>query len=174
MTSAKPDAAAAARRRSLLPDDSRVLLQRLWREQVRLHPARIAAVIVLTVLTAALTALYPLVIQRALDMFSTHDSRILYQVPLLVVVITISKAASQYAQTLAAQGLVLVVIRGLQGEMFDHLVQTDVTRIEREPPAKLAARFTTDAVSIREAMIRAVNSLGDVVTVVGLIASMFY
>ncbi|KXV72073.1 ABC transporter ATP-binding protein/permease [Acetobacter cerevisiae] len=174
MTSAKPDAAAAARRRSLLPDDSRVLLQRLWREQVRQHPARITAVIGLTVLTAALTALYPLVIQRALDMFATHDSRILYQVPLLVVLITISKAASQYAQTLAAQGLVLVVIRGLQGEMFDHLVQTDVTRIEREPPAKLAARFTTDAVSIREAMIRAVNSLGDVVTVVGLIASMFY
>ncbi|GFE92289.1 ABC transporter ATP-binding protein [Acetobacter persici] len=174
MTSAKPDGAAAASRRSLLPDDSRVLLKRLWREQVRLHPARITAVIVLTVLTAALTALYPLVIQRALDMFATHDSRILYQVPLLVVLITISKAASQYAQTLAAQGLVLVVIRGLQGEMFDHLVQTDVTRIEREPPAKLAARFTTDAVSIREAMIRAVNSLGDVVTVVGLIASMFY
>ncbi|MFT8471574.1 ABC transporter ATP-binding protein [Acetobacter persici] len=174
MTSAKPDSAAAASRRSLLPDDSRVLLNRLWREQVRLHPARITAVIVLTVLTAALTALYPLVIQRALDMFATHDSRILYQVPLLVVLITISKAASQYAQTLAAQGLVLVVIRGLQGEMFDHLVQTDVTRIEREPPAKLAARFTTDAVSIREAMIRAVNSLGDVVTVVGLIASMFY
>ncbi|MFT9062345.1 MAG: ABC transporter ATP-binding protein [Acetobacter persici] len=174
MTSAKPDGAAAASRRSLLPDDSRVLLKRLWREQVRLHPTRITAVIVLTVLTAALTALYPLVIQRALDMFATHDSRILYQVPLLVVLITISKAASQYAQTLAAQGLVLVVIRGLQGEMFDHLVQTDVTRIEREPPAKLAARFTTDAVSIREAMIRAVNSLGDVVTVVGLIASMFY
>lgn len=174
MTSAKPDGAAASSRRSLLPDDSRVLLKRLWREQVRLHPARITAVIVLTVLTAALTALYPLVIQRALDMFATHDSRILYQVPLLVVLITISKAASQYAQTLAAQGLVLVVIRGLQGEMFDHLVQTDVTRIEREPPAKLAARFTTDAVSIREAMIRAVNSLGDVVTVVGLIASMFY
>ncbi|MGV4877406.1 ABC transporter ATP-binding protein [Acetobacter indonesiensis] len=162
------------KQKTLLPDDTRVLLTRLWRDQVRLHPGRITAVIVLTVLTAALTALYPLVIQRALDMFSAHDSRILYQVPLLVVLITVAKALSQYAQTLASQGLVLVVIRGLQGEMFDHLVQTDITRIEREPPAKLAARFTTDAVSIREAMIRAVNSLGDVVTVVGLIASMFY
>ncbi|WP_237933339.1 ABC transporter ATP-binding protein [Acetobacter senegalensis] len=161
-------------RGGLVPDDTRVLLKRLWRDQVRKHPGRIVAVIGLTVLTAALTALYPLVIQRALDMFSAHDSRILYQVPLLVVMITVSKALAQYAQTLAAQGLVLVVIRGLQGEMFDHLVQTDITRIEREPPAKLAARFTTDAVSIREAMIRAVNSLGDVVTVVGLIASMFY
>lgn len=166
--------AKGKKQKTLLPDDTRVLLTRLWRDQVRLHPGRITAVIALTVLTAALTALYPLVIQRALDMFSAHDSRILYQVPLLVVLITVAKALSQYAQTLASQGLVLVVIRGLQGEMFDHLVQTDITRIEREPPAKLAARFTTDAVSIREAMIRAVNSLGDVVTVVGLIASMFY
>ncbi|MBO1323946.1 ABC transporter ATP-binding protein/permease [Acetobacter sp. TBRC 12305] len=158
----------------LLPDDTRVLLGRLWRGQVRHHPTRLAAVLGLTVLTAALTALYPLVIQRALDMFGAHDPRILYQVPLLVVVITVAKALSQYAQTLAAQGLVLSVIRGLQGEMFDHLVRADITQLEREAPAKMAARFTTDAVSIREAMIRAVNSLGDVVTVVGLIGSMVY
>ncbi|MFT8675495.1 MAG: ABC transporter ATP-binding protein [Acetobacter sp.] len=158
----------------LLPDDTRVLLGRLWRSQVRHHPARMATVLGLTILTAALTALYPLVIQRALDMFGAHDPRILYQVPLLVVVITVAKAVSQYAQTLAAQGLVLNVIRGLQGEMFDHLVQADITQLEREAPAKMAARFTTDAVSIREAMIRAVNSLGDVVTVVGLIGSMVY
>ncbi|GAN67053.1 ABC transporter ATP-binding protein [Acetobacter orientalis] len=155
-------------------DDTRVLLARLWREQVRRHPARILAVIGLTLLTAVLTALYPLVIQRALDMFSERDTRILYQVPMLVVVITMAKALSQYGQTLAAQGLVLIVIRGLQGDMFNHLVQTDITRIEREAPAKLATHFTTDAVSIREAMIRAVNSLGDVVTVLGLIVSMVY
>ncbi|QEO18468.1 ABC transporter ATP-binding protein [Acetobacter vaccinii] len=159
---------------TLVPDDTRMLLARLWRGQVRRHPGRIAAVIALTALTAALTALYPLVIQRALDMFATHDSRILYQVPLLVVLITVAKSLSQYAQTVASQGLVLMVIRGLQGEMFDHLLHTDITHVEREAPAKLAARFTTDAVSIREAMIRAVNSLGDVVTVVGLIVSMFY
>ncbi|MGO2957607.1 MAG: ABC transporter ATP-binding protein [Acetobacter sp.] len=159
---------------ALSADDTRVLLGRLWREQVRLYPSRIIAVIGLTVLTAVFTALYPLVIQRALDMFAERDPRILYQVPMLVVLITLAKAISQYAQTLAAQGLVLVVIRGLQGTMFEHLVQTDITRIESEAPAKLAARFTTDAVSIREAMIRAVNSLGDVVTVVGLIVSMFY
>lgn len=160
--------------RDLLPDDTRVLLRRLWRGQVRRYPGNLTAVVLLTVLTAGLTALYPLVIQRALDMFSSHDSRILYQVPLLVVLITVAKSISQYAQTLASQGLVLKVIRGLQSEMFAHLMQADITDVEREAPAKLAARFTTDAVSIREAMIRAVNSLGDVVTVVGLIASMFY
>jgi ATP-binding cassette, subfamily B, bacterial MsbA len=114
------------------------------------------------------------VIQRALDMFASHDPRILYQVPLLVLLIVSFKAAAQYGQTLAVQDLVLVVIRGLQGRMFSHLMQADIARIEREAPAQLAARFTTDAVTIREAMIRAVNSLGDSVTVVGLVVSMFY
>ncbi|GAN70315.1 ABC transporter permease [Acetobacter syzygii] len=169
-----PHVAKSLSASKLLPDDTRALLTRLWHTQVRQYPGRIAAVIAVTVLTALLTALYPLVIQRALDMFATRDPRILYQVPLLVVVITLAKALSQYGQTLATQGLVLLVIRGLQEQMFDHLIGTDIAYVEREAPAKLAARFTTDAVSIREAMIRAVNSLGDVVTVLGLIISMFY
>ncbi len=153
---------------------SRGLLARLWRDDIRHHRSRLTSVLVLTILMAALNAAYPLVIQRAIDMFTAHDSRILYQVPALVVIITAAKAASQYGQTLAVQGLVLVVIRGLQGRMFSHLIEADIARIEREAPAQLAARFTTDAVTIREAMIRAVNALGDSVTVVGLVVSMIY
>ncbi|WP_419730090.1 ATP-binding cassette domain-containing protein [Lichenicola sp.] len=168
--SRSPEAAAAPE----TPPGSTALLRRLWREDVARHHARLATVLVLTVAMAGLTALYPLVIQRALDMFATHDPRILYQVPALVVVITAAKAAAQYGQTIAVQNLVLIVIRGLQGRMFAHLIEADIARIEREAPAQLAARFTTDAVTIREAMIRAVNSLGDSVTVFGLVASMFY
>ena len=153
---------------------SLALLRRLWRDDVRHHRGRLLTVLVLTVLMAGLTGLYPLVIQRALDMFASHDPRILYQVPALVVLITAAKAAAQYGQTIAVQNLVLIVIRGLQGRMFSHLIEADIARIEREAPAQLAARFTTDAVSIREAMIRAVNSLGDSVTVVSLVVSMVY
>jgi len=153
---------------------SRALLRRLWREEVTLHRGRIVSVVVLTIAMAGLTALYPLVISRAVDMFAAHDPRILYQVPALVILITGAKAAAQYGQSLAVQGLVLTVIRGLQVRMFDHTLRADIARIEEEAPARWAARFTTDAVSIREAMVRAVNALGDVVTVVGLVASMVY
>jgi subfamily B ATP-binding cassette protein MsbA len=58
--------------------------------------------------------------------------------------------------------------------MFAHLMRADLARLEREAPATLAARFTTDANTVREAMVRAVNALGDAVTVVSLVASMFY
>lgn len=141
---------------------------------MRRHVRQIVTVIVLTVLMASLTALYPVVIKRAVDMFAAQDPRILYQVPALVVIVTTLKAASQYGQTIAVQGLVLTVIRGLQSRMFRHSLQTDVSRIEREAPAQWAARFTTDAVSIREAMVRVVNALGDAVTVVGLVAAMIW
>ncbi|MBE7729610.1 ABC transporter ATP-binding protein [Komagataeibacter sp. FXV3] len=153
---------------------SRSLMRRLWHDELACHKLRILAVMVLTALMAIFSALYPLVIQRALDMFADHDPRILYQVPLLVVVITVAKAISQYGQSIAVQSLVLLVIRGLQQRMFHHLVHADISRIETEAPAQIAARFTTDAVAIREAMIRATNALGDAVTVVGLIVSMVY
>ncbi|OAG72163.1 ABC transporter ATP-binding protein [Gluconobacter japonicus] len=161
-------------RKTALDTDSQILIRRIWRDEMRHHVRQIVTVIVLTVLMASLTALYPVVIKRAVDMFAAQDPRILYQVPALVVIVTTLKAASQYGQTIAVQGLVLTVIRGLQSRMFKHSLQTDVSRIEREAPAQWAARFTTDAVSIREAMVRVVNALGDAVTVVGLVAAMIW
>ena len=153
---------------------TRVMMLRLWREHISHHRLRLLLVLLLTAVMAALTAVYPVVIQRALSMFEAHDSRILYQIPALVVAITTAKAAAQYGQTVLVQQLVLVVIRELQERMFAQLVSSDLARMEREAPAALAARFTTDAATIREAMIRAVNAIGDVVTVVGLVGTMFY
>ncbi len=153
---------------------TRAMMLRLWREHIRHHRGRLLLVLLLTALMAGLTAVYPVVIQRALSMFEAHDSRILYQIPALVIAITSAKAAAQYGQTVLVQQLVLLIIRELQERMFVQLVRADLTRLEREAPAALAARFTTDATTIREAMIRAVNAIGDVVTVVGLVGTMVY
>ncbi len=153
---------------------TRAMTARLWREHISHHRVRLLVVLLLTAIMAGLTAVYPVVIQRALSMFEAHDSRILYQIPALVVAITTAKAAAQYGQTVMVQQLVLVVIRELQNRMFAQLVRADLARLEREAPAALAARFTTDAATIREALIRAVNAVGDVVTVVGLVGTMFY
>jgi subfamily B ATP-binding cassette protein MsbA len=150
------------------------LLRRLWREHIRHHRAAMAVIFVLTLVMAATQALYPVIIDRAISMFEAHDGRILYQVPALVVVITTIKALAQYFQTVMVQKLVLLVIRELQTRMFAHLVRADLDRVEQDAPALLAARFTTDAATIREAMTRAVNGIADVATVAGLIASMLW
>jgi ATP-binding cassette, subfamily B, bacterial MsbA len=155
-------------------DSTRMLLVRLWREHISHYKARLLLVLVLTGLMAGTTALYPVVIDHAFQMFTDRDKRILYQIPMLVIAITSIKAASQYFQNVQVQQVVLLVIRELQGRMFAHLARADLARLEREAPAQLAARFTTDATVVRDALTRAVNGVADAVTVVGLIASMLY
>jgi subfamily B ATP-binding cassette protein MsbA len=153
---------------------SRHLIHRLWREHVRPHTSLLVVVMMLTAVMSVLQAFYPAVIKRAVDMFEAQDPRILYQLPALVVAITTAKAVAQYFQAVLAQKLVLLAVRGLQGRMFAHLMRADLARVERESPAALAARFTTDATMIRESLVRAVNSLGDGLKVVGLVGAMIY
>ena len=160
----------------LRPDEqtTRALLLRLWREHLVNHKPRMLLVLVLTAIMAGTTALYPVVIDRAFSMFTGRDARILYQIPALVLAVTSVKAAAQYFQNVQVQQIVLLVIRELQGRMFSHLVQSDLARMEREAPAQLAARFTTDATIIREALAGAVNGVADAITVIGLVGSMLY
>ncbi len=159
----------------IAPDlSTRWLLTRLWREHLRRHRGRLAVVILLTAVMAGLTALYPVVINHAFSMFAAKDARILYQVPALVVALTAAKAAVTYGQSVLTQGVVLRTIRELQARMFAHLTHADLSRLEREAPAQLAARFTTDAAIIREALTRAVGGVANAITVAGLIASMLY
>ena len=155
-------------------DSTRALLSRLWREHGRNHRGQLAVILLLTLVMAGLTALYPVVIDRAFSMFTGRDQRILYQIPVLVVIVTAAKAAAQYGQNVLVQQTVLMMIRELQVRMFTHLAHADLAQIEREAPAQLAARFTTDAAIIREALTRAINGLKDTVTVIGLVVSMLW
>src|SRR5215475_5057255 len=142
---------------------TRALLGRLWREHISHRKPRLLLILVLTALMAGTTALYPVVIDHAFQMFTDRDRRILYQIPLLVLAVTSIKAAAQYFQKVEVQQVVLLVIRGLQGRMFSHLSHADLARLEREAPAQLAARFTTDARIIRDSLTRAVNGIADAV-----------
>ena len=159
----------------ILADQStRGLVARLWREYIRQQRGRLALIFTATAITAASQALYPVMIQRAIDMFQNRDVRILYQVPALIVTVTSIKALAQYFQNVLTQQAVLLVIRRLQGDMFAHLMQADLSRVEREAPATLSARFTTDASTIREALVRTANGVGDAIKIVGLVASMLW
>jgi subfamily B ATP-binding cassette protein MsbA len=155
-------------------ETTQALVRRLWLEHVRTHRTLITVIMALTLVMAGTQALYPIAIDHAFSMFERKDERILYQLPVLVVVITAVKALAQYFQSVVVQRVVLLVIRDLQERMFTHLAQGDLARLEREAPAAWAARFTTDATIIREALTRAVNGVADALTVVGLVASMLW
>lgn len=156
------------------PVQMRAQLIRLWREQIAPHRGLLTVIFLLTLVMAASQALYPLVMGQAIDRFGKADDRILYQLPALVILVTSAKSVAQYFQTVLVQRLVLTTVRGLQERMFACLTLGDLARVEQEAPAALAARFTSDAGAIREAIGRAVGTVGDAVKVVGLVGSMVY
>jgi len=153
---------------------NRRLLLRLWLEHIRRHKLLLLRIVVATVIMSALQAYYPLVVSRAVDMFAAHDSRIIYQVPVLVIAITSAKAVAQYLQAVMTQKIVLLTVRALQTRMFAHLMGADLARVEREAPAALATRMTSDTNLIREALLRGVNSVGDGVKIIGLVGYLLY
>jgi subfamily B ATP-binding cassette protein MsbA len=157
-----------------LDTSARALLARLWRGYLAHHRRRIAVALACTLGVAATTALYPVVIQQSFDLFTEGRQDVLWAIPLVIVVVTCLKAAAQYGQAVAIQGVVLRVIEAIQNDLFRALTRADLASVAREAPARHAARFTTDAALIREALTKSINAIADALTVVGLVASMVY
>jgi subfamily B ATP-binding cassette protein MsbA len=162
--------------RPALPDSetTRALVRRLWRHYIRAHPRGIWAAIGCTLAVAALTSLYPLAIQQSFDLFAAGDQSVMWLVPVAIILLTCAKAVAQFGQALAVQSVVLRVIEALQNDLFRALTRADFGIVAAEAPARNAARFTADAAAIREALGKTVQGVADLLTVVGLVASMIW
>jgi len=150
------------------------LLARLWRDI--LHPlrGRIALAAVFTLGLAAITALYPIVIQQAFDRFTRGDESVVWFLPPVIIAVTATRGAFLYAQQYSLQGTVLRALEALQNRLFEALTRADLATATALAPARQAARFTTDATQIRDALARALGGLGDLFTIIGLVASMLW
>ena len=148
---------------------------RLWREHIRHHKPRLLLVLVLTALMAGTTALYPVVIDHAFQMFTDRDRRILYQIPALVVRHHLDQGG----------GAVLPERPGAAGRAAGdpRTCRAACSPISRAPTWRgwnarrrrsLPPASPPMPPSSATALTRAVNGIADAVTVVGLVASMLY
>lgn len=150
------------------------LIRRFWREHLFEQRRRLALAVLFTVLLAGITALYPIIIQQSFDMFTRGEERVIFLLPPVIILVTAARGAFMYLQQVTMQGAVLRSIEHLQNGLFVALTRADFAVISAEAPARNASRFTTDATQIREALTRSVNGMGDVLTIIGLVASMIW
>jgi subfamily B ATP-binding cassette protein MsbA len=150
------------------------LIRRLWHEHIRHHPRWLVLAAICTLGVAATTALYPIIIQQAFNRFAEGDPRVVWLLPPIIIAVTCSKAIATYGQAVANQQVVLRVIERLQRELFRALTRADLATVARDAPARNAARFTTDAGMIREALAKGISGFADTLTLLGLIGSMLW
>ncbi|MFN9093869.1 MAG: ABC transporter permease, partial [Alphaproteobacteria bacterium] len=86
------------------------LTLRLWRDYVRQHGRGILLALLCTLGVSGATALYPIVIQQAFDLFTAGDQRVLWLIPGVIILVTSLKALAQFGQAVAIQSVVLRVV----------------------------------------------------------------
>ena len=151
------------------------LTARLWRDWLVHRWPLVALAVALSALTAAAVSSYAFVVRWSVQLLEQGDQRVIWIAPAAIIVMTMVRGLSLFAQTIQTNRLALRVMQDLQEAMFAKLVRADFARILAEPVGTIVSRFTNDITLLREALIRAANNLlRDTLTVVGAVAAMFW
>jgi subfamily B ATP-binding cassette protein MsbA len=178
-------------------DDTLALFARVWREQIRAYLPQMLTILGLVVVIAATTSFYPLLIKAAFDAFADpltaestgfvrrmerlvsksigYDIGVINAVATVVVIVTAIKGFSLLAQTVMTNNVVSRIEADMQTALYGHLIDADLAQLQRENPASLTQRFTTDFTFVKEALTRIVNiAIRDVVTAIALVGALIW
>lgn len=178
-------------------DDTLALFARVWRERVRSYLPQIAMILGLVVVIAATTSLYPLLIKAAFDAFADPltaeatgfvrraerlvsksigiEIGVVNAVAIVVVIVTAIKGFSLLAQTVLTNSVVSRIEADMQTALYAHLIDADLAQLQKENPASLTQRFTTDFTFVKEALTRIINiAIRDVLTAIALVGAMLW
>ncbi|PZR93689.1 MAG: ABC transporter permease [Stutzerimonas stutzeri] len=178
-------------------DDTFALFVRIWRERGRQYLPQLIGILALVVVIAATTSLYPLLIKAAFDAFADPltaeatgfvrraerlvskslgiEIGVVNAVAVVVVIVTAIKGFSLLSQTVMTNSVVSRIEADMQCALYDHLIDADLAQLQRENPASLTQRFTTDFTFVKEALTRLVNiAVRDVMTTIALVGAMVW
>jgi len=158
----------------VLDASTRSLVARLWRDWMRAHLAQLAIAGALMLVVAASAAVYPILIERSVDLLEQRDKKF-FLMPLVIVAVAVFKGLASYAQTVVSQSVALRIINQIQKAMFAHLMGADIASFHKTSTGKLMSRFTNDVNMMRDALSKSlVGLVRNALTATALIGTMFY
>jgi subfamily B ATP-binding cassette protein MsbA len=156
-----------------------------------------AMIMGLVVVIAATTSFYPLLIKAAFDAFADPlgaeatgfvrrmerlvsksidiEIGVVNAVAIVVVIVTAIKGFSLLTQTVMTNSVVSRIEADMQTQLYAHLIDADLAQLQRENPASLTQRFTTDFTFVKEALTRLINiAVRDVLTAIALVGALLW
>ena len=127
------------------------------------------------VLVAITTAMYPLVIDFAFDTISENNKYNIYIIPLIILILTLTKGIAYFFQTVYVGKVSNGIIKDIQLTLYDKILNFDTLLLNQHKSGSLQSRFINDLNVLKESIIRTLNNLiRDFLTLIGLLASMIY
>ena len=166
------------KKRPILEEPARTaaLLWRLGRDFMRPNAGRIALAFGLMGAAAGSTALRAWLMQPVLDrVFVGRDASWLLLIAGGALALALVKGIADYGEAVLMNRVGQRVIADVQIALFGHLMRADLSYFHRHPSGTLIARFTSDAVLLRNAAANVLGAIGkDALTVLFLVGVMFY
>ena len=145
---------------------------RLWHGWVKKHWSLLILSACLMIVIALATAGYAKFMEYAIGGLEKRDMGVIFWAPIVIIALTLTRSISHYTNVLLQNRILSRVQADMQREMYDTLVDMDLSQLLSEAPAALAARFSADIEVVRGATIAVFGSLRDVLTLIATVAVM--
>jgi subfamily B ATP-binding cassette protein MsbA len=145
---------------------------RLWHGWVKQHWFQLLISAGLMVIIALTTAGYAKFMEYAIGGLEAQDANIVFWAPAGIIVLTVTRGLCHYLNVILQNRVLSRVQADMQREMYDTLVDMDLSQLLAEAPAAIAARFSADIELVRGATIAVFGSLRDVLTLIATIVVM--
>jgi subfamily B ATP-binding cassette protein MsbA len=153
----------------------RAALARLLRVAILPHWRVLAVAVAAMAVTAATSGALPFLMQVVADeVFVARNERLLYALPLLILVAMTVRAGADWIGRVADAWLGNRIVADLRIRMFDALALADLSYIQRTHSGRFVSAFVSDAAVVDRAGAKTVTALvKDGLTVLVLVAAMF-
>lgn len=157
-------------------DSGFYLLSRIFSEHVSPKRFAIFLTVLCMIVVSLTTALNAYLMQPVLDdIFLKQDHKMLYLVPLAVIVNALIKCAATFYQTTSLKVIGQTILTEIQLRLYAHLIYADMKFLTEYPSGNLISRFTNDINAMRRTVTDVITSLiVDLFTIIGLIGVMLY
>lgn len=122
------------------------------------------------------TAAQPYLLQYVVDdIFVQHDSFALLVLPIALIVISLVSSLGDYGQSLCMKYVGQKVVSDMQGDLFDHLMHTDLSVFHEQSSGRLISRLTNDIMLMRRSVSEVITGMvKEVCTAIALLTIMFW
>lgn len=152
------------------------VIERIWQEHLRPRFGLLLVAGLTLAFSAATTGAIPFLIQMTADhVFVAKDKDMIYPIMTFILVVTFSKAVTEYIANVTVGYLGHRFIADLRIQMFSKIAEADLAWINSVHSGRLISGFLYDANLIRQTASRAIVALGqNLIKVIVLVGTMLY
>ncbi|MDC2997373.1 ABC transporter ATP-binding protein/permease [Candidatus Pelagibacter sp.] len=152
------------------------ILKRLYKDYTQRHLKKIILALILSIAVAGSTSSIAYLLDPAIkEIFVNKDQTMLLIIPILIIIAFVTKGVTLYVAKTTMIGVSEEVRKDVQVKILNNLIDADTKHIDSKHTGTFMSNVTNDVAHLTNLIsIAILNTFKDTLTLIGLLAVMFY